>query len=146
MVSIGDEDQDLARVPIPADTVGLLEGLATTRAIRRYRDEPIPEKALRAITFAATRAPSGSNRQPFRLMVLTDGPQAAEAKRLVAEAARRAWSSKRARDGYESGSGSDPNSPKSRMARSMEAYVENLDRVPALILPCLLRYRAAGSF
>jgi nitroreductase len=36
----------------------MLEGLTTTRAIRRYRDEPIPHEALRAILFSATRAPA----------------------------------------------------------------------------------------
>jgi hypothetical protein len=38
---------DLANSPLPTDTVGLLEGLASTRAIRRYRDEPVPPTALR---------------------------------------------------------------------------------------------------
>ena len=38
--------------------------------------------------FAATRAPSGSNRQPFRFLVLTDGPNAREAKAMIAEGAR----------------------------------------------------------
>jgi Nitroreductase family len=54
---------ELASSPLPADTVGLLEGLASTRAIRRYRDEPVPLAALRAMLFSASRAPSGSNRQ-----------------------------------------------------------------------------------
>ncbi len=43
------------------------------------------------ILFAATRAPSGSNRQPFRFLVLTDGPKASSAKSLMAMAAQRAW-------------------------------------------------------
>ena len=71
------------------EEVSLYEGLLTTRAIRRYTDEPVPEEALRDILFAATRAPSGSNRQPFRFIVLTDGPVAREAKRLIGEGARR---------------------------------------------------------
>jgi nitroreductase len=121
--------------------VGLLEGLCTTRAIRRYRDEPVPEHVLRDILFAATRAPSGSNRQPFRFLVLVDGPKAAEAKRLIATAARQAWGTKRAADGYDQGSGVDRNSPKAALARTMESYVDNLDTVPVLILPCLVRHR-----
>ena len=68
--------------------VSLYEGLLTTRAIRRYTDEPVPDEVLRDILFAATRAPSGSNRQPFRFVVLTDGPVAAEAKRLIGDGAR----------------------------------------------------------
>ena len=87
------------------DGVSLYEGLLTTRAIRRYADEKVPDDALRDILFAATRAPSGSNRQPFRFVVLTDGPVAAEAKRLIGAGARRFWDAKRAEDGYDKGSG-----------------------------------------
>jgi nitroreductase len=131
---------------LPADTVGLLEGLTTTRAIRRYADEPVPADALRTMLFAATRAPSGSNRQPFRFVVLTDGPKAREAKALVAGVAQRFWTAKREADGYDSGSGADQSSPKARMARTMQEFVDNFDRVPVLILPCLVRYRPPTSF
>jgi nitroreductase len=127
--------------PLHPDTVGLLEGICSTRAIRRYRDEPVPDQVLRDVLFAATRAPSGSNRQPFRFLVLTDGPNAAAAKELVAAGARKVWGSKRTDDGYDQGSGIDENSPKASMARTMDAYVEHLADVPALILPCLVRYR-----
>ncbi len=131
----------LAHIPVAADTVGLLEGIASTRSIRRYRDEPVPEDVLRDICFAASRAPTGSNRQPVRLIVLTDGPVAAEVKRLVADAAARLWRAKRHHDGYEAGSGSDDNSPKARMARSMDEHISGLATVPALIFPVLLRHR-----
>jgi nitroreductase len=126
--------------------IDLLDGIATTRAIRRYRHEPVPDAVLRDILFAATRAPSGSNRQPFRLLVLTDGPKAIEAKRLVGEAARRAWNAKRATDGYDTGSGADAASPKARTAQAMQRFVDEFDRVPVLILPCLVRYREPSSF
>ncbi len=119
----------------------LLEGLATTRAIRRYRDEPVPDEVLRDILFAATRAPSGSNRQPFRFVVLRDGPAAAQAKRLLAGAARTLWEDKRRRDGYDTGSGVERDSPKARMVATMQHYVDHLHAVPVLILPCLVRYR-----
>jgi nitroreductase len=138
----GPVTQPLANAPLAPDTVGLLEGIASTRAIRRYADEPIPEHVLRDMLFAATRGPSGSNRQPFRFVVLNEGERAAEAKRLIGEAARRLWDMKKAADQYEKGSGADPNSPKSRMARTMQDYVDHFERVPCLILPCMIRYRA----
>jgi nitroreductase len=137
----GYQISDLEETPLPADQVGLLEGLTTTRAIRRYRREPVPPEALRAMLFAATRAPSGSNRQPFRFMILTDSTAAAEAKRLIGEAARRIWTSKSARDGYRRGSGIEASSPKARMARAMQDFVDHFEEVPVLILPCLVRYR-----
>ncbi|MEM7077600.1 MAG: nitroreductase family protein [Pseudomonadota bacterium] len=132
---------DLSATPVSEDTIGLLEGMATTRAIRRYTDEPIPEQALRDMLFTATRAPSGSNRQPFRFLVLTDSDKAQQAKQLIGTSARLFWEEKRTNDRYDQGSGADPNSPKSRMARVMQHYVDNFDNAPALILPCMVRYR-----
>jgi len=132
----------LAEQPLPPDTVGLLEGLTSTRSIRRYTSDPIPDAALRDIMFAATRAPSGSNRQPFRFLVLRGSPTARAAKQLLGDAARRAWSSKRADDGYDRGSGRVADSPKARMAASMEHYVANFEQAPAVVLPLLQRYRA----
>jgi nitroreductase len=123
---------------LPADAVGLLEGITSTRAIRRYRDEPVPESALRDIFFAASRAPSGSNRQPFRFIVLTSGAQAAEAKHLIGASARRLWNAKRTHDRYDSGTGAAPDSPKARLARTMQQYVDNFEHVPVLVLACLL--------
>tara|TARA_B100000497_G_scaffold38105_1_gene44710 strand:+ start:1774 stop:2490 length:717 start_codon:yes stop_codon:yes gene_type:complete len=123
------------------DAVGLLEGISSTRAIRRYRDESIPEKDLRDMLFAATRAPSGSNRQPFRFVVLTDSEKAKQAKVLIKQGAESVWRAKKTNDQYDQRSGADSASPKARMARTMDSYVENFDKVPALILPCLVRYR-----
>jgi len=39
------------------------------------------------------------------------------------------------------GSGSVESSPKARMARAMQQYVDEFEQVPVLILPCLVRYR-----
>lgn len=128
----------LAATPLPPDVVGLLEGITTTRAVRRYRDEPVPPEALRAILFAATRAPSGSNRQPFRFVVLTDGPNAAEAKKVLGEGARHMWNVKRAKEGYDRGSGAVPDSPKARMTLTMQQFVDGFERVPVVILPCVV--------
>jgi nitroreductase len=136
----------LAGADLPADDIGLLEGLVSTRAIRRYHDEPVPPAVLRAILFAATRAPSGSNRQPFRFLVLTDGPKARAAKSLIAASAREVWGTKRQTDRYDTGSGAVDNSPKARMARTMQGYVDDFDRAPALVLPCLVRYRPPTPF
>ena len=127
--------------PMSTDTVGLLEGLTTTRAIRRYLDEPVPDDVLRDIMFAATRAPSGSNRQPFRFIVLTDSDKALQAKTLIATGAQKLWNHKRTTDGYEENSGTIDDSPKARMARTMQEYVDNFASVPVLVLAVLVRYR-----
>lgn len=143
---MGESRSPLVEAALPADSVGLLEGLTSTRAIRRYRDEPVPDEALRAMLFAASRAPSGSNRQPFRFVVLTDGPKAQAAKALIAASARKAWQAKRVTDNYDGGSGTVSDSPKARMARTMQAYVDNFETAPVLVLPCLVRYREPIPF
>ncbi len=119
----------------------LLEGIATTRAIRRYTDDPIPEEDLATILWHATRAPSGSNRQPFRFLVLRDGPVAREAKAVLGRAFREMWQVKVDQDGYDEGSGGDQSSPKARMARTMRHFVDHFEATPVVVLPCLVRYR-----
>src|SRR5260370_30378433 len=107
----------LRGVPWQRPDVSVIDGLIWTRGIRRYTDEPIPDRVLRDILFVATRAPSGSNRQPFRFLVLTDSPAAAAAKRLIADAAQRVWEAKRHRDGYTQGSAGRARAPDSPAAR-----------------------------
>jgi nitroreductase len=121
------------------ETVELLQGLATTRAIRRYQDESIPDEALAQILFAATRAPTGSNRQNFRFLVLTDGPRAVEAKALLGSTFRAGWNAKQGTDGYQAGSGAEADSPKARVARAMQHFVDNFERTPAVVLGCIRR-------
>jgi len=116
-----------------------LDALATTRAIRRYTDEPVDADDLASMLFAATRAPTGSNRQNYRMLVLTDGPRARQAKAMLGDVARSYWAAKRETDGYDSGSGIDPSSPKARMATSMQHYVDNFEQIPVVVLPCLRR-------
>lgn len=119
----------------------LYEAATTTRAIRRYRDEPIPTRDLARIFFVASRAPSGSNRQPFRFIVLRDGPCAVEARALLGESFRSLWAAKRDADGYDRGSGAAADSPKARMAATMEHFVDHVDRAPVIVLACLVRHR-----
>jgi len=123
-----------------------LETLATTRAIRRYTTDPIPDDDLAAILFAATRAPSGSNRQPFRFLVLRDGARAARAKAILGTSFRTGWAAKRAADGYDEGSGQRDDSPKARMAVAMQHYVDHIEQVPVVVLACLIRYRPPNPY
>src|ERR1035437_4121948 len=81
--------------------LSMYEGLITTHAIRRYRyDVDIPETDLAKMFFAATRAPSGNNAQPFRFIVLRRTPEAAEARSLLGLAFRSRWKRKSADEGY----------------------------------------------
>jgi len=120
----------------------LLEAIATTRAIRRYRAEDIPPEDLATMFFAATRAPSGSNRQPLRFVVLRDGTKGRAAKAILAAAFRAGWATKVDADGYDSGSGRASDSPKTRMRNTMQQFVDRFEQTPVVVLACLQRYRA----
>jgi nitroreductase len=50
--------------------VDLLEAIRTRRSCRRYTPEPVPREALERIVEAATWAPSGKNRQNWRIFVV----------------------------------------------------------------------------
>ncbi len=128
----------MADAPAPID---LLTGMATTRAIRRYRDEPIPDDDLSTILWHATRAPSGSNRQPFRFVVLRNGPRALQAKALLGDSFRSMWATKRVADGYDAGTGVEVDSPKARMAATMQHFVDDFEATPVVVLACIRRHR-----
>ncbi len=50
----------------------LYDVMSTLRAVRRLREDPIPDEVLERILQAATWAPSGGNLQPWRLVVVRD--------------------------------------------------------------------------
>jgi nitroreductase len=50
----------------------LYEAMRTTRAVRRLRPDPVPDDVLRKVIEAATWAPSGGNRQPWRMIAVRD--------------------------------------------------------------------------
>ena len=54
-----------------------LEAIGARRSIRKYTDAPVSEEEIRALLEAATLAPSGKNRQPWRFVVV-QGERCAE--------------------------------------------------------------------
>jgi nitroreductase len=54
------------------EDVPLLEGIRTTRAIRRLKPDPVPPELIRKVCEAGTFAPSGGNRQPWFFIAVTD--------------------------------------------------------------------------
>jgi nitroreductase len=52
--------------------IGLYEAMRTLRAVRRLRPDPIADDVLRRVIEAATWAPTGGNRQPWRVIVVKE--------------------------------------------------------------------------
>ena len=69
------------------EDVPLLEGLRTTRSIRRLKPDPVPPELIRKVCEAGTFAPSGGNRQPWIFVAVTDP----ERRAWVAERYGNAW-------------------------------------------------------
>ena len=56
----------------PAQSIPLYDAMSNLRAVRRLREEPIPDDVLGRILQAAAWAPSGGNTQPWRILVVKD--------------------------------------------------------------------------
>ena len=55
----------------------LYDALMTTRAMRRFTDEPVTDEEIERILAAAVQAPSGGNIQPYQFLVVTDADRRA---------------------------------------------------------------------
>src|SRR3954469_19629553 len=68
-------------VPVGADAP-IMEVMATMRAMRRLKPDPVPEELLETLVEAATWAPSGGNLQAYSFVVVTDRAQMARLAEL----------------------------------------------------------------
>jgi nitroreductase len=69
------------------ETMSLFEAISSQRVIRHFSDQPVSDEAIETILSAATRAPNGGNRQPWRFIVIRD----AEIKRRLEQWYLSAW-------------------------------------------------------
>ena len=67
----------------------VFEALYTTRAMRRVKEDSIPDDVIKSIMDSAIRAPSGSNRQDWKFLVVTDKKTREE----LADIYRETWAS-----------------------------------------------------
>jgi nitroreductase len=58
------------------------EAVRQRRSIRRFRDEPVPDEIVREMLEAARLAPSASNRQPWRFIVVTGPKERAKLRQI----------------------------------------------------------------
>ncbi|MDX1385083.1 MAG: nitroreductase family protein [Thermoanaerobaculia bacterium] len=128
-----------ATPPIP----DVFEAMATARSFHRYRFDPIPEADLARILWAATRAPSGTNRQPFRFIVLRDDDAGREARAVLADGFRRGWAHKVGAEGWQKEDDASRSTRRTRSMAAMQQFVDNFERIPVIVLACMHRYRGA---
>ena len=116
-----------------ADEMGVFETIYHCRAMRRLKSDPVPEDLLLRLIDAANQAPTGSNVQGARWIVVRDPEQRAK----LAELNRKAVT---AYIGPQSGRPAAlPHQPADRRQRMLDAVLwqaDNLQDVPALIIAC----------
>ena len=104
--------------------------LSTTRSVRKRLDleRPVDPAIVLDCIRLAVQAPTGSNSQTWRWMVVTDAHKRAELARLYNEAGR----------GYlESAGATALDEQTRRVYESALALTDILDRVPVHVIPCI---------
>lgn len=128
--------------PIESD---IFEVIGTQRAMRRLKPDPVPDEYIKKILWAATRAPSGGNRQGWRFIVIRDE----EKKRQLQQIYIEAWD-RYVKAGY--GQGTVGRQLQGEEAASNDAVMksatylaEHLHESPVLILVCALGADASSQ-
>jgi len=63
------------------------EAIRQRRSIRSFRSDPVPEEVIHQMLEAARLAPSGSNRQPWRFIIVTDAAEKAGLRQICLDQA-----------------------------------------------------------
>lgn len=105
------------------------ELLATTRAVRRRLDltRPVPRGVIEACLELAVQAPTGSNSQTWRWLVVDDVGK----RRALADLYRRGG------EAYLTAAGETATGQTARVFRSALYLMEHLHEVPVHVIPCL---------
>lgn len=105
------------------------ELLATTRAVRRRLDltRPVPRGVIEACLELAVQAPTGSNSQTWRWLVIDD----ADKRQALADLYRRGG------EAYLTAAGETATGQTGRVFRSALYLMQHLHEVPVHVIPCL---------
>ncbi|WP_280277097.1 nitroreductase family protein [Nocardia wallacei] len=114
------------------------ELLSTTRAVRKRLDldRKVPLEVVRECIELAVQAPSGSNRQGWHWLVVTD----AEKRRALGELYRRGFEEYASSPDYPGNQAvEDPEADgvRQRVASSAQYLSQHMGEVPVLLVPCI---------
>ena len=118
-------------VPFPTPKIGLLDGIATTRAIRRFRPDPIPDADLHQ--HPVRRHPGAVGLEP-PAVPLPRAPRRTQGRTRrrpsSAQSFRAGWDAKRAEDGYDAGLGRTTRLAQGPHGAAMQRFVDELRADP----------------
>lgn len=125
-------------MPMPTHDARLFEVLYTCRAMRRLKADPVPEELLLQLVDAALQAPSGSNAQNWRFVIVRDRGQKERLRALW----QRTWAF------YLETFAAAPARPgedldaRRRMLAAATWQAEHLAEIPAIVCVCVARDEA----
>jgi nitroreductase len=111
----------------------LYQAMSTLRAVRRLREDPIPEDVLQRILQAAAWAPSGGNVQPWRIVVVRD----AAVRQRIGDLYRPQWAkySVGAEAGLDRLEG-QARAKRERMLAAANHLGDNMGKAPVILVFC----------
>lgn len=110
----------------------LFDVMYTCRAMRRLKPDPVPEELLLRLIDAANQAPSGSNLQNARWIIVRDRAQKERLAELNRKGVERYVQAQRIPELPH-----QPREKRERMLRAVLWQAEHLAEIPALIIACL---------
>ena len=114
--------------------MNVFEAMYTSRALRRFKTDPVPEDVIFQLVDAAIRAPTGHNAQDWRFIVVTDP----EAKTTMQGWSERAWEI--AFPAYQDQAAIDALPKTQRLSiQSVKDLAFSLASVPLVVVVCGLR-------
>ena len=113
--------------------IGLYEAMRTTRAVRRLKPDPVPDAVLARVLEAATWAPSGGNRQPWRIVVVRDAGAKQAMQRMYEEGWRAYLPIARAGN---AGLNETQLAKRERALRAGDYLAKNFHLAPAILVVC----------
>ena len=116
------------------------EVMFTQRAIRYWVEEPVSRELIERVIEAASKAPSGSNHQPWMFVVADRDP----VKTSLAEALRDYYEEGPLKTLVESSQKTEDSSQRLMMSGA-ENFFTNLRTAPAIIIPCLYKLSSPTS-
>ncbi|MBC10198.1 MAG: hypothetical protein CMQ39_08550 [Gammaproteobacteria bacterium] len=116
------------------------EVMFTQRAIRYWVEEPVSRELIERVIEAASKAPSGSNHQPWIFVVADRDP----VKTRLAEALRDYYEEGPLKTLVESSQKTEDSSQRLMMSGA-ENFFTNLRTAPAIIIPCLYKLSSPTS-
>jgi nitroreductase len=126
---ISDTELSVGREP----TDDIWESMYTQRAIRYWQQRPVPRELLEQIVEAASKAPSGSNSQPWVFVVVDDRVKLD----AISSAMRGFYDSAEPLQALMSQGEQSEDKTQRLMLRGARAFFSQLELAPAIVIPCL---------